>query len=121
MVLQDVKILPKDELAKTLAPALVKRIKISLNLFSLLRGQVRISSLTLAQPDIKLFLKDRPAIPNFKTNAKGDVANILQEVYKLPIDELNIEGMNLLARLDGPQVALRATNLDLSLKTAINR
>lgn len=104
LVLEDVKLLPQDDVAKkTLIEGHVQKVEVGVSWLALFSGKVRISSLRLEHPLLNLKLSDElwkgsGAAPNFDFDI----------LYLIPIDELEVDNLEVTA--DYPS---RKTHLDL--------
>ncbi len=110
LIFRDIDLLPQDELAHTLAPSTVKEVELSLSLWGLLTGQLRISSLRLASPSIFIVVPEDEGMPDKEPRSIS-----LQEIFQLPIDRLQVEDGQVMAYLRQRSLALQGKNLNLTV------
>lgn len=113
ITLEDVRIIPKKPLSQTLAPTTLKELAFSINIWSLIRGDFRLSRVVLRDSVITLFLKDDPKKTS-KSNFKFEMLN------DIPIDEIELENMTVLGRVDPQRLVFKITDLDLNVVNLFN-
>lgn len=113
--IQQIKYKPKAPLSENLAPGEVNNVEVELSLLDLIRGRIRISRLLVSETDIKLIIK--------KTDSEESEAftqqkwqNLLNNVYKLPIDILDLQNINILSKVEQLQTSAHIKNLSASLE-----
>ena len=111
--IKKLRFLPQEvQLKKILAPGSVEQVDVSLGIASLLRGQIRISNITITQPQVKIILREQ-AEPKGSSNKSPELP--LQQLAKIPIDDIIIERGDLMLGSNNPKIAIHARDLDVSL------
>lgn len=110
VVLEDVHVIPKAPLNRYLAPARLKEAGGRLSFLSLLRGDVRLSSIFIRDSELNLFLK--PELFEGSSGAKRPSLDF-NEIYRLPIDEVSLERVQLQGKLEPQNLVFRLSNLNL--------
>lgn len=113
VVLEDVRILAKPPLNKYLAPARLKEAGARLAIWPLLRGEVRLSQVFIRDSELNIFLKQ-----DLFENKSGNKSFKLDfdQIYKLPIDEVVLEKVQIQGRLDPQNVVFRIAEMNLSIE-----
>lgn len=112
VALEDVRILPKAPLNKFLAPARLKEAGARLSLLPLLRGDVRLSSVYVRDSELNVFLK-----PELFAKSDGKAARLdFEEIYRLPLDEISLERVQLQGRLEPQNVVFKVADLNLTVE-----
>ncbi len=110
IVLEDVKILAQPPLDQYLAPATLRQVGVRLALWPLVRGEVRFSQIYLSDSELNIFLKnDLFATPKHAPKVRLD----FDQLYRLPIDEISLENVQIQGRLDPQNVVFRISDLSL--------
>ncbi len=93
LVLEDVKLLPQQEVAKkVLVQGHIERVEVGLSWLALFSGKVRISSLRMKHPQFKLKLND-----DLWKSTGGPSKFDFDLLYKIPIDELDVDDLEVSA------------------------
>jgi translocation and assembly module TamB len=109
VVLEDVNILAKPPLNKYLAPAHLKEAGARLAILPLIRGEVRLSQIFIRDSEINIFLKQDLFQGKGGRPAKFD----FDQIYRLPVDEILLERVQIQGRLDPQNVVFRIAELNL--------
>ncbi len=106
--LYNVKYLPKDrKLAEHLAPGTIGEITVELGIGSLLRGQIRVADIIVIRPQARILFKT----PLFNgSSASAETTLPLQAIAKLPIDDVHIEGADIMVGLRAEHVGVHLQN-----------
>jgi translocation and assembly module TamB len=114
--LYDVKIIPKPGLDKMLAPARLQEIDFGVNLWALIRGDVRLSRVILKNSEVTFFLH----LDENKKGPEKKTAFKLEDLQQIPVDEIELENMTLLGRIEPQNLVFKITNLDLDVVNLYN-
>lgn len=110
VVMEDVNILAKPPLNKYLAPAHLKEAGARLAIFPLLRGEVRLGQIFVRDSEINIFLKQ----DLFERKTGGPPPKFdFEQIYRLPVDEILLERVQIQGRLDPQNVVFRVAELNL--------
>jgi len=113
VVLENVQLEPKDKLQSYLAPAVLSEVHIQVALWPLLRGDVRLSQVLIRNATLNLFL--RPEL--FEKTAQDKPTRLnFEDLYKLPIDEIILENIQLQGKLEPQNVVFKLPSLDLTIE-----
>ncbi|MCB0415175.1 MAG: hypothetical protein KDD50_12630, partial [Bdellovibrionales bacterium] len=116
----DIDILPKNKLAQQLAPISIKDISLQLNIFSLLIGEVRLSSVQINNPEVlietELTQKESDKTEGIKVDKDLPKELSVKALSKYPVDEIYINNLNLMVRDSNKAYSLKANDLDFTLK-----
>ncbi|MCB0362105.1 MAG: hypothetical protein KDD35_05270, partial [Bdellovibrionales bacterium] len=100
VILEDVRVVPQDSLSESIAPSLIKAVKIKINWLALFRGQFRMAEIAVEQPHIDfnlsklLFeLKTRDS----STNGDKPLDFQFSRLYQIPIDKISLSHLELKA------------------------
>ncbi|MBX3021947.1 MAG: translocation/assembly module TamB [Bdellovibrionales bacterium] len=115
IVLEDVRLLPQKPLDNYLAPARLKEAGARLAVLPLLRGEIRLSSVFIRDSELSVFLRPELFERKSTPNSKG-VKLDFEEIYRLPVDEIALERVNLQGRLDPQNVVFRVTDFNLVIE-----
>lgn len=115
--LSQVKGEPRGELRSMLAPVSVDELSVTISILALLQGHVRVSTIELVNPDVIVILKENP----FKKTAAEKLEEPpfefpWEKLFRLPIDELSITNLSLMAKLDEQSFALQLKDFSFSIK-----
>lgn len=113
--IQNIKFKPKAPLSETLAPGEINNVDLELSLLQLIRGRVRVSRLGVSGSDIKLILKDTPD-QNKEAFTQAQWSDLLEMIYQLPIDQLDLDKINILARVEKLQTSGHIKGLSATLE-----
>ncbi len=111
IIFRDIQILPKEEISEFLAPAKIDEVEVSLSLWGLLTGQLRIGALKLSRPKVSLALPETPETAEPRAPPSLD----LEEILKLPIDSLIVEQAELMIYTQPQHLALRTQDFSFSI------
>lgn len=114
IVLEDVRTLPKAPLDRYLAPMHLKEAGARLALLPLLRGEVRLSQVFIRDSEVNVFLR-KELFAKSSTPSSAIKVNF-DQIYKLPIDELLFEHVQLQGRVEPQGLAFRLNDLTFSLE-----
>jgi translocation and assembly module TamB len=118
VALEETRIVPKPGLDKTLAPTELKQVAIGINVFSLLRGEVRLSRVIFRDSTVTVFLKPELFAKKSGTKPGGPLSpDILKD---LPVDEIQFENMTFMGRIDPQALVFKISELDLDLVNLYN-
>lgn len=93
----DVQVTPKGDLAKTLEATVVKRVRVSLSGWGLLKGQLRVGRVVIDGADVNLAIQPpNPKSPPTVIDWNG--------ILQLPIDQISISNVKLSAGLAAEQI-----------------
>ena len=116
---KEVRILPKAPLDKTVSPSSLEALEIRLNWLALFRGNLRVSELRLIKPYLHLRLsniltqpKEKPPSPS--PPHKPDIQ--LKSFYGLPLDNLVIQDLSLIAESKVEHLLLRLNEADIQIE-----
>ena len=113
IVLEDVRVLPKAPIDRYLAPATLRQAGVRLSLLPLLRGEIRLAQVFIRDSDLNVFLRPELfAAGKQKAPAQFD----FDRIYRLPIDEILLERVQLRGRLDPQNVVFQARDLNLLIE-----
>jgi translocation and assembly module TamB len=119
VVLEDIRVIPKPGLDKTLAATTLKEVAVGINVLSLLRGEVRLSRVIVRDSTITMFL--RPELfAKEKPKAKNAKALSLDILKDIPLDELQFENMTFMGRVDPQALVFKVSELDLDIVNLYN-
>ena len=113
--IENIKFKPKPPLSETLAPGEISNVDLELSLLQLIRGRIRVSQLAVSGSDIKLILKDNPD-QNKEAFTQTQWSELLEMIYQLPIDQLDLDKINILARVEKLQTSGHIKGLSASLE-----
>lgn len=116
--LEETRIVPKPGLDKTLAPTELKQVAVGINVFSLLRGEVRLSRVIFRDSTVTVFL--RPELFAKKNGSKPGGPLSPDILKDLPIDEIQFENMTFMGRVDPQALVFKISELDLDLVNLYN-
>ncbi len=121
VVLEDIRIIPKKGLDRTLAPTDIKELALGVNVWSLVRGEIRLSRVIVRDSTVTVFLKPElfEKAGGGGSNSSGKKMN-LDAVKDLPVDEFILENMTIMGRMDPQHVVFRITSLDLDIVNLYN-
>ncbi|MCB0407753.1 MAG: translocation/assembly module TamB [Bdellovibrionales bacterium] len=114
----DVRILPKNGLSKQMAPAHLDGLEIQVSILGLIQGQLRASKVHLIRPDLKFIFKES-IVKTFRSNNSkedGQTSFSLSDIFKLPVDELEVESLNVQALFNNENIAVRIQNASLNIE-----
>jgi len=109
IVLEDVRILAQPPLNRYLAPAHLKEAGARLALWPLLRGEIRLSQIFIRDSELNIFLKQ----DLFESKGPRTFQLNFEQIYRLPIDEVLLERVQIQGRLDPQNVVFRIAELNL--------
>lgn len=107
-VLEDIDITPKKEWTHVLAPTHVGEVGATVNLFSLIRGQLRLSRVFVRNADVSLFLNEKI----FRGSSRAKKFDF-EKIYRLPVDELHLENIVLQGKLAPQNAVFRSEAISL--------
>lgn len=107
----DLKILPKGDLAKTLAPVAAEQVLISPNFSGLFSGSFGIAKLTVIRPQVTVILRDLKP----EADERRKIFRIA-DLLKLPVGHLALQKMLFQSRIDRRQLLTQVTDLDLTVE-----
>ena len=120
----DVKILPKKELAKSLAPLIIKKVEADISLLSLLKGKLRLSRLELYGADITWIQKSSLLLQKMADTSAEDLKSNSSKVrvpidwekfYNIPIDQFSLNNLSIQVRIAEPEISFKVTSLSLDI------
>lgn len=115
LVLQDIRVLPKDSLADMLAPTNIKYGEVRLNWLHLLTGRIRLSYIGIRDSEIKVVLKQAP-----QRGASRDpwslVRTALKQAGEIPVDELDLNNISLWLKLKSEGISLHTSEIKLNIE-----
>lgn len=123
VVLEDIRVVPKPGLDRTLAPTTLKEVAVGINVLSLLRGELRLSRVIFRDSTITMFLKSEmfSKKKSEPKNASGKTpAFNLDALHDIPIDELQFENMTFMGRIDPQALVFKVSELDLDVVNLYN-
>lgn len=109
IVLEDVRLLPKAPLNRYLAPAHLKEVGARLALWPLLRGDVRLNQIFIRDSELNVFLKEEL----FESKGPRTFKLDFEEIYRLPIDEILLERVQIQGKIEPQNVVFRINDLNL--------
>ena len=111
--LEDIRILPKAGQLEGLSPIQIERISAKIDVFYLLSGRLRISSIALEKPEVQLLVKNltEPTKPE-----PLPTELLFQMIKKIPINEISIEKSKVLIAFPSEQLQFSITDSDLRLQ-----
>lgn len=112
VVLSDVQILPQPAVERYLAPAQIKEAGVRIAILPLLRGEVRLSRIYISDSEFNIFL--RPEL--FAKSGSAPKKLDFEAIYRLPIDEISFERVQVQGRLEPQNVVFRISKLNLLLE-----
>ncbi len=112
IVLEDVRLLAQAPLNRYIAPARLKEAGARLAILPLLRGEVRLSQVFIRDSELNVFLK--PDL--FESKGPRSFKLDFEQIYKLPIDEIILERVQIQGRLDPQNVVFRVADLNLAVE-----
>ncbi len=112
IVLEDVRIMAQPPLSKYIAPTHLKEAGARLALWPLLRGEVRLSQIFIRDSELNIFLK--PDL--FESKNPKSFKLDFDKIYRLPIDEVLLERVQIQGRLDPQNVVFRVAELNLAIE-----
>lgn len=113
IVLEDVRLLPKAPADNYLAPARLKEAGARLAVLPLLRGELRLSQVFIRDSELNIFLREDLFIK--RENAEP-VKFDFDEIYRLPVDEISLERVQLQGRLEPQNVVFKVSDLNLVIE-----
>lgn len=115
LTIKNLRFLPQEvHLRRILAPGSVEQVDVWLGVGSLLRGQIRISNVTIKRPQVKVILHESLNANSAKTGTETSSIP-LQQIAKIPIDDIVIEQGDLMLGMTNPKIALHIRDFDVSL------
>jgi translocation and assembly module TamB len=114
---KNVKLLPKDELKKRLAPVRIKSVSAYLSLFALLKGEVRASSIEIQKARVLYY--DKNLNKDSEKQADNSQSQEMQPIkwislmQKIPIDSFEILDSTITAKSQAEFTAVQAKELRL--------
>ena len=113
VTLENVHLLPQSPLDKVLAPAILREAGARLALLPLLRGEVRLSQVYIHNSEFNVFLKSEM----FEGKKGPSTFKIdFDAIYRLPIDEISLEGVQIQGKLMPQNVVFRISELNLNVE-----
>jgi translocation and assembly module TamB len=113
VVLKNVSLAPSQEIDSYVAPAKVQEVKLQLSVWAFLHGDVRLSQVYIHDADFTVFLREEL----FAKSANKTPTHIdFDELYKLPIDEILLENIQVQGKLEPQNVVFKITQLDLDIE-----
>lgn len=112
VVLSDVQILPKPSLERYLAPAHIKEAGARIAILPLLRGEVRLSRIYITDSEFNIFLRSEL----FEKKGQAPKQFDFEAIYRLPIDEISFERVQVQGRLEPQNVVFRISSLNFLLE-----
>ncbi|HAG92153.1 MAG TPA: hypothetical protein DCL41_09785, partial [Bdellovibrionales bacterium] len=111
--INDLQINPKGDLKKTLSSLTLKRVAARISFLGLLRGQVRLAKVEASQARAQLIID---------TTAKSSkpIEIPLKQIFRLPIDEIQLEDITLLGRIDPQKTVFKLEDFSLKLENRYN-
>ncbi|MCH2534633.1 MAG: translocation/assembly module TamB [Bdellovibrionales bacterium] len=113
--IKNIKFKPKAPLSETLAPGEISNVDLELSLLQLIRGRIRVSRLAVSGSDIKLILKHNPDEKK-EAFTQAQWSELLEMIYRLPIDQLDLDKINILARVEKLQTSGHIKDLSATLE-----
>jgi hypothetical protein len=118
--LHDVKILPQKGLETTLAPTKITELDVSLNLWALARGQLRIGEIKISGADLNLIIrakKDSPGTSSGPLNLPNAPSDLTFETLaQIPITALTLENVKFAIKAEEQGLALQSDQIELKLE-----
>ncbi len=102
----DVTLSPKGELKESLGSIKVSHAFARLSVFALIRGQIRIAIVEVDSIEAQAFIKTN-------LNKSSEVSIPLDEIFRSPIDALEIKNFTLLGRIDPQKTVFKMDGLNL--------
>lgn len=111
VVVKNIRLLPKNSLAKKLAPMKVESISINLRPQSFITGDIRLSEIVINKPEVTLILKSEDS------DNKSNITNLpIKEILNVPIQALTIENGTLNIKSIDAELLSRVETLSLSIE-----
>ena len=104
----NVRVMPKEEVRNTFAPAQIQEVQVQLNIFELFRGQIRIDEIKIKKPDIVVFVRDQKSEDRAKMS--------LRKLAEVPIDKIIVEGLKLKADIQPANLRIKSDNISFSFE-----
>ncbi len=112
IVMDDVRVVAKPPLHRYLAPTHLKQVGARISLWPLMRGEIRLARLFIRDSELNLFLR-----PELFENSEGGRKNLnFGDIYKLPIDEISFERIQVQGRLLPENLVFRISDFNLLIE-----
>lgn len=116
-----IRIIPKDEFKKVLSPTFIEKVEVSLSFWSLLAGKVRVSNISIDGIHLALFIKDKPKVSdNVVKFTQQEFNQNLKEVFRVPVDQVEINRFNLIAEIEPSKLAVKINDFSATFQNRYN-
>ncbi len=118
--LYDVRLLPQKGLETTLAPTTISELDISLSMWALARGQLKIGEAKISGAEFNIIIRPKKETANAASpglglpSATGPLS--LEAIYQLPIYSIALEKVRFAVKLEEHGLALQSDEVDLTLE-----
>lgn len=115
---QDVRILPQNELQQNIGPAHVESVEVNISFLALAQGKIRASDISLVKPQFKFVFKQslEEFIRQQRSKSKGPQNFNFESLFRLPVDEISIEGLDLQAKFNNENLAVNIKDSSLEIE-----
>ena len=113
-VISNIQLIPHGELNQALAPALVEKISISLNMLSLIAGRFEIGKILIVRPHANLFFKAPKETSENKLKQNTEIP--FDQIIHLPLRSVEIIDADIKARIDALELVVQAKDLSLDFE-----
>jgi hypothetical protein len=105
--LRGVRIFPKDEIKSILDPLEIKRVSVTVSLWQLLQGKLRLSSVDIEGTHVSV------RIPKSEKKAGKPLDGLFSTLDKIPVSRVKLSDVSVAATLDDPKMQAAVDGLEL--------
>lgn len=106
----DVKIMPKDELKAILDPLEIKRVSVTVSLWQLLQGKLRLSSVEVEGTHVTV------RIPKSEKHGGKPLDGLFDTLNKIPVSRVKLTDVSINATIPDPKLAVAADSIELEME-----
>lgn len=112
--LRNVRIFPKDELKSTLDPLEVKRVSVTVSLWQLIQGKIRLSSVEIEGTDVSARIKKS------EKKAGKPLEGVFDALASIPISRLELDDVSVRLAIEDPNLVVAVENASLEFEKQRN-
>jgi translocation and assembly module TamB len=115
---QDVRVLPQNQLKQNFGPIHVERVEVNISFLGLVQGKIRASSVSASKPKLKFISKQSLAevFAEYRKKPSNAEDFSLETLFRLPIDEIEIEGLDIQALFSNENLGFHMQNSSLHIE-----
>ena len=112
----DVRVLPQGDLAKNIGPIHMENFEVSISVLGLVQGNIRASNISVEKPELNLIFRQSLAeiLDARRSQPKKDTSFDLEQIFRLPVDELELNNIVIQARFGNDNLAVRLRDSNIS-------